>query len=190
MLRNIRYVVFLTAVAVVALSGEQVVLASTDHCHDTAVCDETADCETPCFAYDHPIGWITCGEYDGGSSNGHCSGYCGDSYCDQNLEEDAETCYDDCGYCGDSICTSEPEEFAYFFCCEDCGTCNYAYESCADNYECNGGLGCNWASHCCTSIPVTSCSFCDAWEDCVPWTGPGAFNKLCVTKGAACDGQS
>ncbi|MBU1758381.1 hypothetical protein KKG31_04390, partial [Patescibacteria group bacterium] len=50
-------------------------------------------------------------------------GFCGDGVCDERLEEDAQTCPEDCGgtdeFCGDGICNEEIEENVET-CPEDC----------------------------------------------------------------------
>jgi hypothetical protein len=57
-----------------------------------SVCDESADCNADCNVDSYPT---TCGEYDGGATNGMCIGECGDGYCN-GVHEGYYVCPDDC----------------------------------------------------------------------------------------------
>ena len=63
--------------------------------------------------------------------NQACTGFCGNTICDEGEEE---SCIKDCGYCGDTICEQEEQRF----CKADCGFCGdsicqkYEKKNCAD----------------------------------------------------------
>ena len=64
------------------------------------ICNQQADCETPCLADSDPAFESTCGNYSGGASSGWCDdgAYCGDSVCDETVEA-CSNCPQDCGPC-------------------------------------------------------------------------------------------
>lgn len=116
------------------------IFAASDDCVD--VCDEEASCDEECIYYPGGPGqWTTCGEYDGGASNGWCDG----DTCPEICWEEAHCdwpCYEggeptECGLydggasngwceltCGDGICSwSSPHEEDDVNCPEDCGFC-------------------------------------------------------------------
>jgi hypothetical protein len=107
----LRFGAFLSFLAVLLFYGDGRLLnidgraLATSDCED--ICNGGSDCSDPCWYY--PPGMpgveITCGEFDGGSLNGRCEGYCGDGYCNNydNIEN-IYVCDDDCGYCGDTLC--------------------------------------------------------------------------------------
>lgn len=166
-----------------------------------AVRNGASDCSDPCWYYppELPGIEITCGEFDGGSLNGHCEGYCGDGYCNSyDSIENIYNCEDDCRYCGDDMCdfTESPSS-----CSDDCGNPPAQGGPCAptepEDEECGEDF-CNPQGYCCTGIHSwcdpdpsgpdgcavgTGCDACAGDEVCRPGTNG---NVWCITAGQNC----
>ena len=191
--RLLRYAVFLGVIALSAAMYDAEVLAARtpEECHQ--ICGPTVDCEEPCLFVPEPpfeAVEITCGEFEGGGSEGYCLGECGDDYCNEYADEDIYTCEDDCGSCGDGYCDGNE---TCSNCTQDCGSCWTG----GGGPECNGEdpedsiCGedlCNPSGSCCTGIHVSTefgCAACDGDEVCRP-----SINGMvwCITKGQDCTG--
>ena len=126
-------------------------------------CGPTISCDQGCwwFPPELPANHTTCGNYAGDpwGGVGMCVGTCGDDYCNDYADEDAENCYEDCGTCGNGICDG-PEDLQN--CAVDCHTCGDGY--CSGPWETcvTCGTDCNPTSSTCgPGLPGTP-------DDCDP----------------------
>jgi hypothetical protein len=131
-------VALVIAVLILIASRQQVVGASpaapptVDWCSN--VCGEEESCTEEClFAIGQdPPTEITCGEYDGGPTNGWCAGNgcedeCGWWSTGEEVcwwEDEQTDCggYGESGFCGDDVCVPTQGE-SCFTCLDDCATC-------------------------------------------------------------------
>lgn len=98
---------------------------------------------------------------DGGNCAVDC-GYCGDTYCSPEIDEDLESCSVDCGYCGDGVCVHPYESNPSTWCYDDCGTppgvCDP--EECETNADCGSEEGCSPGKCCVPDSPIINPPYC------------------------------
>ena len=195
----LRYAAFLAVMALSAAKYDAEVLAARtpDPCHQ--ICGPEVECEEPCLFVPEPpfeAVEITCGEFEGGGSDGYCLGECGDDYCNEFADETIYSCEDDCGSCGDSYCDSGETCSS---CSTDCGVCPGGGSECNDEEpedpDCDEYF-CNPQGSCCSGLHVQApswecpwclgCASCDGTEVCRPSSVSG--HVWCITKGANCTG--
>lgn len=136
----------LTAVMTVSDSGR-----TPEQCDQ--ICGPEVECDEPCLYIPEPpfeAFESTCGEYEGGGSQGYCLGECGDGYCNGYAGEEYGECEDDCGYCGDGICQRPTEAAGSGYCATDCGPNTPDENECNPTTDsgCSGGDSCNAQAAC------------------------------------------
>lgn len=97
---------------------------------------------------------------DGGNCPADC-GYCGDTYCSSELDEDWESCTYDCGYCGDGVCIHPYESNPSYRCEEDCGDASACSpEECETNGDCGNDEVCSPGRCCVPESPIINPPYC------------------------------
>ena len=230
---GVHYLLFLTIVC--GYFGGAGYAAPMQDC--ASVCGSSELCETGCFDSQSPPMETTCGEYDGGASNGWCDGdtcvslcdsnaycnwecywggnpsscgeygectlICGDGVCSLGIDENPDSCDDDCGSCGDGQCSAywgENDVTDSRYCAVDCGptvpydpceVCDPTdQEGCSSNEVCNAAQCCKGISTICASSGVcTNNSQCCSNEVCIK-PGPYWTTGYCGSKEGAIGGSS
>lgn len=143
-----RSMLFLLAIFLFAIKYQGTVHAMLPLCSD--VCGTDTACSEECV--DDSDNFSTCGDYNGGQSNGECAPNCSDvcgsgvsctTACtggptcgDYNGGQVNGECY---GSCGDNACQMQHEDCST--CSTDCGACppTCSFGSCSSDPDCGGG---------------------------------------------------